>query len=229
MSPSKLPPDALRRAYEAGTPSLAAIAASAGISVSTLRRRALAGGWRPRLRPKRNAPRAHTLDALWRMLDAQIAAGGGGLTPLQFLKDADWDTRVQDRAGRPEASGSVGMSGIRDISVQELLDRFVDVCLDQEDALSDEDYDKFNRLYDVRMDIQDELKRRGDKARRSLLRLYDHPNLTVQMFAAAATAGLEREAALAKLREIGARRDFLDSIRANSMATRLEEGAWDPD
>ncbi len=121
------------------------------------------------------------------------------------------------------------MSGIRDISVQQLLDRFVDVCLDQEDALSDEDYDKFNRLYDVRMDIQDELKRRGDKARRSLLRLYDHPNLTVQMFAAAATAGLEREAALAKLREIGARRDFLDSIRANSMATRLEEGAWDPD
>ena len=81
------------------------------------------------------------------------------------------------------------MSGIRDISVQQLLDRFVDVCLDQEDALSDEDYDKFNELYDVRMDIQDELKRRGDKARRSLLRLYDHPNLTVQMFAAAATAG----------------------------------------
>jgi hypothetical protein len=66
---------------------------------------------------------------------------------------------------------------LSDMSTDQLLARFAEIGVAQDEALLDEDYVAFNSLYDQMNEVDRELRTRGQRARLELLRLYNHPNI----------------------------------------------------
>jgi hypothetical protein len=92
--------------------------------------------------------------------------------------------------------------------VDQLLERFIAIGLDQDKALLRGEYAKFNRLFDEMVAIEQELRERHGDQRRELLRLYDHPNAQVRLNAVKATLAVAPESARSKLRAIAASREY---------------------
>jgi hypothetical protein len=67
----------------------------------------------------------------------------------------------------------------QDMSVDQLIERFVEIGMAQDEALLDDDIAKFNRLFDRMQDVVRELKTRKGDQRRALISLYTHPNMQV--------------------------------------------------
>jgi len=76
---------------------------------------------------------------------------------------------------------------LKDLSLDQLLQRFVDLALDQDRALLEGDITSMNELGEALHAMSIELKNREGDQRRALLRLYDHPNIQVRLEAAEAT------------------------------------------
>jgi hypothetical protein len=70
---------------------------------------------------------------------------------------------------------------LHDMTVDQLLDRYTAIGVDQDKALVTSEHAKFNRLFDEMDAIEDELRGRGDDQRHALLHLYDHPNAQVRL------------------------------------------------
>jgi len=79
------------------------------------------------------------------------------------------------------------MLNLADMSNDELVERFADICVKQDKALLSDQISKFNELYQQKSAVNAELKERGVVARLALLKLYDHPNMQVKLEAAKAT------------------------------------------
>src|ERR1700733_15675004 len=84
---------------------------------------------------------------------------------------------------------------VQEISVPELVERFVRIALDQDEALFSGEIARFNVLYDQMEIVGNELKSRVGERRSSLLPLYDHPHIQVRLQAAFATMDLVPAAA----------------------------------
>ena len=80
---------------------------------------------------------------------------------------------------------------LQGMTVDQLVQRFTAIALDQDKALLRRVYARFNRLIDDMEAVEEELKM-GDQ-RRSLLRLYDHPNAQVRVKAVKATLAVAPE------------------------------------
>jgi hypothetical protein len=91
---------------------------------------------------------------------------------------------------------------LSDLTIAGLVDRFTAICVEQDKALFDGEIAKFNRLYDQKAAIHDELKSRPGDRRDALLPLFEHPNLQVKVQAAKATLAVAPEAARQMLRLI---------------------------
>jgi hypothetical protein len=61
-------------------------------------------------------------------------------------------------------------------TVEQLVERFTSITLDQDRALRSSNHGRFNRLFDDMEAVKRELKTRDGDQRRALLPLYDHPN-----------------------------------------------------
>lgn len=70
------------------------------------------------------------------------------------------------------------------LSVDQLVDRFADIGVAQDDALWARKYAKFNRLYKLMDDVDHELRARGIETRRALARLFEHRDTQVRLQAA---------------------------------------------
>lgn len=95
---------------------------------------------------------------------------------------------------------------LSDWRVADLVSLFVEIGVAQDKALLHDETAAFNRLYARKADILDELKSRGSDGRRSLLPLFDHPNLQVRLNAAKATLAVAPDDArktLEAIRETG--------------------------
>jgi hypothetical protein len=100
-------------------------------------------------------------------------------------------------------------------TVEELVDRFAEVGIKQDQALLRDDIAEVNRLFDLLEDIEHALKRREGDQRRALIALYKHPNMQVRVKAAKATIAVAPHAA----------RDALEAIRASNWQPQaLEAG-----
>src|SRR5262249_17719651 len=77
----------------------------------------------------------------------------------------------------------------------QLVERFVTIALEQDSALLTDEYMKFNRLYEEREAVEQELKARAGDQRHKLLGLLEHPNAQVRLNAAIATLALAPQAA----------------------------------
>ncbi len=90
------------------------------------------------------------------------------------------------------------------MTVDQLIERFAAMALDQDRALLYSEIKKYNRLFALMELIEAELKRRPGDERRALLRLYDHPNKQVRLQAAQASLAVAPEAARSVIEAIAA-------------------------
>jgi hypothetical protein len=72
----------------------------------------------------------------------------------------------------------------------DLVDRFAEIVVAQDQALLGGEVAKFNRLFQQMMDVANELKAREGDQRRLLLELFTFPNMQVRLQAAKLTLAL---------------------------------------
>jgi hypothetical protein len=77
------------------------------------------------------------------------------------------------------------------MTVDQLVERFVAIAVEQDRALLYSEIAKYNKLFDQMTAVKNELKGRAGDRRRSLMSLYEHPNWQVRLMAAHATLVLE--------------------------------------
>lgn len=68
-------------------------------------------------------------------------------------------------------------SKLADMTVEQLVERFTAIALDQDQAILMHQHAKFNRLFDEMQAVASELKGRHGDQRRALISLYDHQTL----------------------------------------------------
>jgi murein L,D-transpeptidase YcbB/YkuD len=91
---------------------------------------------------------------------------------------------------------------LANLTTGDLVKRFSDIGVAQDEALLNEEIAKFNRLYSEKVAITEELKSRPDDQRSALLTLYNHPNMQVRLNAATATLAVAPDEARRKLEAI---------------------------
>lgn len=76
------------------------------------------------------------------------------------------------------------------VGIEELLNLFVRLSIEQEEAIYVANTSGFNRLGDTLYEIINEIKRRPDDRGQSMLKLFGHPNTQVRFNAATSVSGL---------------------------------------
>jgi uncharacterized protein YdcH (DUF465 family) len=117
---------------------------------------------------------------------------------------------------------------LQDMAVDQLVQRFVAIALDQDKALLRREHARFNRLFDKMEAVEDELKSRDSDQRRALLSLYNHPNTQVRVKAVKATLAVIPEAALRELKQIAESRKYPQAGKAGMSLLNLERGIFKP-
>lgn len=95
-----------------------------------------------------------------------------------------------------------------DMTNDQLVERFVEIAVQQEEALLRDEIAKFNKLFSQMNAVDQELRSRPGDQRRLLLRLYDHPNVQVRLKAAKRTVAIAPDDARAVLESIASSRKF---------------------
>jgi hypothetical protein len=117
---------------------------------------------------------------------------------------------------------------LQGMTVDQLVQRFVAIALDQDKALLKREHARFNRLFDEMEAVEGELKARNGDQRRGLVGLYDHPNAQVRVKAVKATLAVTPEAALRRLKEIAESRKYPQAGEAGMSLLNLERGIFKP-
>src|SRR5258708_1937273 len=116
----------------------------------------------------------------------------------------------------------------RETSLEQLLDRYTVIGIDQHKALLRNEIAKFNRLYDEMDAIENELKARDGDQRCALVGLYDHPNAQVRLNAIKATLAVSPEQARRMLKVMADSREYPQAGDAGMTLINLERGIFKP-
>jgi len=117
---------------------------------------------------------------------------------------------------------------LEEMTVNQLVDRFATICVDQDRALLYSDIGEFNRLYQQMVSIREELKNRPGDQRRALLSLYHHANAQVRLQAARASFALAPEAARSLIERIANSRKYPQAGDAGMTLFNLDRGVFKP-
>lgn len=117
---------------------------------------------------------------------------------------------------------------LQSMSVNELVARFTEIALAQDQALLRSEVTKFNYLFDRMEEVKAELRDRAGDQRRTLLRLYDHPNPQVRLKAIKATLAVAPDVAVPALRALAESHEYPQSGDAGMSVWALEEGIFKP-
>ena len=117
---------------------------------------------------------------------------------------------------------------LAEMTVEQLVERFTAIALDQDQALLMHEYTKFNRLFDEMEAVESELKVRHGDQRRALVSLYEHPNAQVRLKAAEATLAVAPESARRMLQSIVDSREFPQAGDAGMMLRNLDREVFKP-
>jgi hypothetical protein len=115
------------------------------------------------------------------------------------------------------------------MSSDELIQRFVEIAIAQDQALLYDERRTFKRLFQEMNDVDNELRSRGTDARRGLMALYAHPNLQVRVKSAIRTlavAPTEARKVLETIRDSG---DLPQALDAGMTLYNLDNGIFRPD
>jgi len=113
-------------------------------------------------------------------------------------------------------------------AVDQLVERFVRICLDQDRALLSENIREVNRLFAELKAVEHALKERESDQRRMLMVLYEHENMQVRVKAAKATLALAPKAARATLEAIRASNWQPQALEAGMSLWNLDRGVYKP-
>lgn len=119
-------------------------------------------------------------------------------------------------------------SNLQGLTVEELVKRFAEIGVEEDQALRSDDLRRYKRLAMQMRAIDEELRARPGDQRRSLLMLYDHPNFQVRLMAAKLTLAVAPEAARRMLELIYQRRHQPQSGDAGMCLWTLDEGIFVP-
>jgi ParB-like chromosome segregation protein Spo0J len=119
----------------------------------------------------------------------------------------------------------VDLSGI---GTADLVLRFAQIGVAQDEALLGGEIAKFNRLFDLMADVSNELKRRDGDQRRALIALYKHPNMQVRLKAAKHTLAVAPIEARKKIQEIADSNWFPQAGDAGMSLWNLDRGVFKP-
>ena len=119
-------------------------------------------------------------------------------------------------------------TNLRTTSVDQLVERFIAITLDQDKAIAADDAGKYNRLFEQMEAVKRELKAREGDQRRALLRLYDHPNIQVRLKAVTATLAVAPERARRMLEIIAESREYPQAGDAGMTIDALDRGIFKP-
>jgi hypothetical protein len=117
---------------------------------------------------------------------------------------------------------------LKGLTIDQLVERFSVVALEQDDALLMNDIAKVNLFFELLESIEDELKARAGDQRQALLRLYDHPNMQVRLKAVKATLAVAPEAARRMLAAIADSREQPQAGEASMSIRALNKGIFKP-
>lgn len=117
---------------------------------------------------------------------------------------------------------------LKAMSSGQLVERFMELALDQDKALLRGEIATVNRIFDQLEDVEAELKSREGDQRRALMTLYDHPNPQVRVKAVKATLAVEPDAARRMLKVIAESREFPQAGEAGMSIRALERGIFKP-
>jgi len=117
---------------------------------------------------------------------------------------------------------------LSNLSNEELVQRFVELAIQQDMALLSGALREVNKLFWKLEAIKNELKSRPGDQRSVLLTLYDHKNRQVQVKAAKATLAIAPEAARAKLQAIRDSGWQPQALDAGMCLWTIEQGIYTP-
>jgi hypothetical protein len=118
-------------------------------------------------------------------------------------------TISRPRSAKDSRSAQVMVQvGLKDMSVAELVEKFVSIALGQFQAERHDEFGKYNRLYKEMIAVEQELKSRPSDQRKALITLLEHSNPQVRLMAAKATLALAPIAARQTLQDILDRKQF---------------------
>lgn len=115
------------------------------------------------------------------------------------------------------------------LTVDQLVERFAEIGVAQDQALLYDEIGKFNRLFDQMHAVDIELRARGPAARLALLRLLDHPNMQVRLEAAKWSLGVAPMAARKVIEEVKNSHSFPQAMDVGMTLRNLEAGVFKPD
>jgi hypothetical protein len=114
------------------------------------------------------------------------------------------------------------------MSVKQLVDRFVEIGIAQDNAIWEDQTGNYNRLYRQKVVLVGELRSRDGDQRRALLQLYDHSNMQVRVNAAIDTLAVAPQAARRLLQTIRGARVPHQSLQAGMTLFNLDNGVFKP-
>ena len=117
---------------------------------------------------------------------------------------------------------------IDQLTVSELVQRFLSLTLAQYEARFPSQTSKYNRLYHQMNEIRDELKRREGDQRRALLPLINHENAQVRLMAASSLLTIVPDRAKRALESVRDSRIEPPSANAGFLLDGLENGSFVP-
>jgi hypothetical protein len=118
---------------------------------------------------------------------------------------------------------------LESMTIDELVDRFADIGIAEDEALLDDEVGKFNHLFDQMDAVDRELRARGEKARVALVRLFDHPNMQVRLEAAKWTLGVAPVEARQVIQMISDWKLQPYALDAGMTLRNLDSGVFKPD
>jgi hypothetical protein len=114
------------------------------------------------------------------------------------------------------------------LTVAQLVERFIEIGVAQDNALLENAISRFNRLFDQKTSVLQELKSRAGDQRRALMKLYNHENLQVRLNAVKATLALEPTQARAALQAIADSKRYPQAGDAGMSLWNLDQGIYKP-
>jgi Domain of unknown function (DUF2019) len=113
-------------------------------------------------------------------------------------------------------------------SESDLVQSFISIAIQQDDALKDDNTALYNKLFKDMELVKTELKQRSSDKRSLLLPLLLHSNAQVRLKSAIATLAVDRTSALKALQRISDQSEYPQAAYARDMLGALAEGRYVP-
>jgi Domain of unknown function (DUF2019) len=117
---------------------------------------------------------------------------------------------------------------LQTLTVDQLVERFATIGVEQDKADKDDDNAKYKRLFYQMSEVQKELKKRQGDQRRALVKLFDYPNMQVRLMAAKYALAPAPQAARQAIEAIAASTWPPQCYDARMCLRMLDEGKFVP-